>query len=212
MQRTDPNVSTRTLIGQLNSDISEYTRGCAALALGQAREKRAVDDLVKALSDESAWVRGWAAFALGEVGAPAARTVPDLAKLLDHELHQVARASLDAMACIGKNIRVALPAIRRLLTVDNPAWQEGMRAGQRYGEVGVRFNALCALLNSDIDMDEVDDLMVACLGNVNGYVQALAVEALTRPRGSEDRPGLRHALDYLKAHRWDHTLTGERLL
>ena len=78
--------------------------------------------------------------------------------------------------------------------------------------MGVRFNALCALLNSDIDMDEVDDLMVACLGNVNGYVQALAVEALTRPRAREHRPGLRHALDYLKAHRWDHTLNDQRLL
>ena len=188
-----------------------YTLQDEAYALGAMGEV-AVGPLMELLSHDDAWIKINAAFALGEVGAPAACAVPDLAKLLDHELHQVARASLDAMGCIGTNIRVALPAIRRLLTVDNPAWQGGMRAGQRYGEVGVRFNALCALLNSDIDMDEVDDLMVACLGNVNGYVQALAVEALTRPRGSEVRPGLRHALDYLKAHRWDHTLTGERLL
>ena len=188
-----------------------YTLQDEAYALGAMGEV-SVGPLMELLAHEDAWIKINAAFALGEVGVPAACAVPDLTKLLDHELHQVARASLDAMACIGTNIRVALPAIRRLLTVDNPAWQEGMRAGQRYGEVGVRFNALCAVLNSDIDMDEVDDLMVACLGNVNGYVQALAVEALTRPRGSEDRAGLRHALDYLKAHRWDHTLNDQRLL
>ena len=188
-----------------------YTLQDEAYALGAMGEV-AVPPLMQLLEHEDSWIRINVAFALGEIGAPAACAVPHLAKLLDHELHQVARAGLDAMACIGENMHVALPAIRRLLTVDNPAWQEGMLAGQRYGEVGVRFNALCALLNSDIDMDEVDDLMVACLDNVNGYVQALAVEALTRPRDSEVRPGLRHALDYLKAHRWDHTLNGERLL
>ncbi len=188
-----------------------YTLQDEAYALGAMGEV-AVPTLVELLGHEDAWIKINAAFALGEIGEPAACAVPDLARLLDHELHQVARAILDAMGCIGTNIGIALPAIRRLLTVDNPAWQGGMRAGQRYGEVGVRFNALCALLNSDVDMDEVDDLMVACLGNVNGYVQALAVEALTRPRASEERPGLRHALNYLKAHRWDHTLTGERLL
>ena len=188
-----------------------YTLQDEAYAFGAMGEV-AVQPLMELLGHDDAWIKINAAFALGEIGAPAACAVPDLAKLLDHELHQVARASLDTMACIGTNVRVALPAIRRLLTVDNPAWQEGRLAGQRYGEVGVRFNALCALLNSDIDMDEVDDLMVACLGNVNGYVQALAVEALTRPRTREDRPGLRHALDYLKAHRWDHTLNDQRLL
>ena len=188
-----------------------YTLQDEAYALGAIGEV-AVPALRELLRHEDAWIRINAAFALGEVGAPAACAVPDLAALLDHELHQVARASLDAMACIGTNIRVALPAIRRLLTVDNPAWQEGMLAGQRYGEVGVRFNALCALLNSDVPMDEVDDLMVACLDNVNGYVQALAIEALTRPRNGEDRAGLRHALHYLRAHRWDHTLNGQRLL
>ena len=188
-----------------------YTLQDEAYALGAMGEV-AVRPLMELLGHDDAWIKINAAFALGEVGVPAACAVPDLTKLLDHELHQVARASLDAMACIGTNIRVALPAIRRLLTVDNPAWQEGMRAGQRYGEVGVRFNALCALLNSDIGMDEVDDLMVACLGNVNGYVQALAIEALTRPRTGEGRPGLRHALHYLRAHRWDHTLNDQRLL
>jgi len=188
-----------------------YTLQDEAYALGAMGEV-AVRPLMELLGQDDAWIKINAAFALGEIGAPAGRAVPALAKLLDHGLHQVARASLDAMACIGTNIGVALPAIRKLLTVDNPAWQEGMRAGQRYGEVGVRFNALCAVLNSDIDMDEVDDLMVACLGNVNGYVQALAVEALTRPRAGEYRPGLRHAVEYLKAHRWDHTLNDQRLL
>lgn len=38
------------------------------------------------------------------------------------------------------------------------------------------------------------------------------LEALTRPRPGEDRPGLRHSLHYLKAHRWDHMLAhGKRI-
>ena len=34
-----------------------------------------------------------------------------------------------------------------------------------------------------------------------------------RPRGGADRPGLLHELDYLKTHRWDHTLAnGKRVI
>ena len=89
-------------------------------------------------------------------------------------------------------------------TVDNPRWQKQGDRGWT-GENQARFNALCALSNSDIPVDEIEDLLVASLGDASGYVPALALEALTRQRG-EDRPGLRCALDYLKAHRWDDTL------
>ena len=181
-----------------------------AYALGAIGEV-ALPPLLELLKHDDTWMKLNAAYALGEVGAPAACAVPELAKLLDHELHQVARVSLDAMAFIGTNIRAALPAIRKLLTVDNPAWRE--TDPRRWsGQNQARFNALCALLNSDIPADEIDDLLVACLDDESAYVHAMALEALTQPRSGEDRPGLRNALEYLKTHRWDHMLAnGKRV-
>ena len=181
-----------------------------AYALGAMGEV-AVEPLTDLLGHDDAWIKINAAFALGEIGTPAACAVPDLVELLDHEFHQVARASLDAMAYIGTNIRVALPAIRKLLSVDQPAWQR--LDGERWtGENQARFNAMCALLNSDIPVEELDDLMIDCLDDDTAYVHALALEALTRSRRGEDRPGLRRTLHYLKTHRWDHMLAhGKRI-
>ena len=175
-----------------------------AYALG-AMGQTALGTLTELIRHDDDWIKLNAAYALGEVGAPAACAVPDLAALLDHELHQMARVSLDAMAYIGTNIRAALPAIRKLLTVDNPAWTDS-GSSRWSGQIQVRFNAMCALLNSDIPADEIDDLLVACLDDESAYIHALALEALTQPRAGEDRPGLRCALDYLHTHRWDHML------
>ena len=189
-----------------------YTLQDEAYALGAMGEV-AVQPLMELLGHDDAWIRINAAFALGEIGPPAARAMPELAKLLDDERHQVARATLDAMGCIGTNMHAALPAVRRVLTVDNPDWRQPMgSSGDRYGEMGARFNALYALLSSDVSMDEVDDVLATCLDDGFGYVQAMALEGLTRQRSGEDRPGLLHALDYLKTHCWDHTLAnGQRV-
>ncbi|MCY3821099.1 MAG: HEAT repeat domain-containing protein [Gammaproteobacteria bacterium] len=189
-----------------------YTLQDEAYALG-AMGEIAVQPLMRLLGHDDAWIRINAAFALGEIGPSAARAMPKLAKLLDDERHQVARATLDAMGCIGTNMLAALPAVRRVLTVDNPAWRQPMgSSGDRYGEMGVRFNALYALLSSDVSMDEVDDVLATCLDDGFGYVQAMALEGLTRGRPGEDRAGLLHALDYLKTHCWDHTLAnGQRV-
>ena len=189
-----------------------YTLQDEAYALGAMGEV-AVQPLMELLDHDDAWIRINAAFALGEIGPPAARAMPELAKLLDDDRHQVARATLDAMGCIGTNMRAALPAVRRVLTVANPAWRQPMgSSGDRYGEMGVRFNALYALLSSDVLMDEVDDVLATCLDDGFGYVQAMALEGLTRGRPGEDRAGLLHALDYLKTHCWDHTLAnGQRV-
>jgi len=181
-----------------------------AYALGAMGEV-AVDSLIALLKHDDPWIKINAAFALGEIGAPAGRAMADLVELLGHELHQVARVSLDAMAFIGTNTHVALPAIHKLLTVHNPDWQKpSLRGGGWSGENQVRFNALCALLNSDIPMHELEDLLIATLDDDIGYVPALALEALTSERGGEDREGLRQALNYLKLHRWDDTLANER--
>ena len=180
-----------------------------AYALGAMGEV-AVQSLTALLKHVDPWIKINAAFALGEIGTPAACAMADLAALLTHELHQVARTSLDAIAFIGKNTRVALPAIRELLTTDNPHWQEPSPRSDWTGENQARFNALCALLNSDIPMHEIEDLLVVCLDDDIGYIPALALEALTCDRGGEDREGLRRALDYLKLHRWDDTLANDR--
>ena len=179
-----------------------------AYALGAMGEV-AVRPLMELLGHDDDWIKINAAFALGEIGEDAACAMPDLARLLSHELPQVARASLDAMAFIGTNTRVALPFIRRLLTVNNPGWQEPSPRAGWTGENQARFNAMCALLNSDISVEEMDDLLVASLDDETGYVHAMALEALTERRDGEDRPGLRHALDYLMTHRWDHTLAND---
>ena len=179
-----------------------------AYALGAMGEV-AVRPLLELLRHDDAWIKINAAFALGEIGEPAACAMPDLAQLLSHELSQVARASLDAIAFIGTNTRVGLPAIRKLLTVNNPDWQEPSPRAGWTGENQARFNAMCALLNSDIPVEELDDLLVASLDDDTGYVHAMALEALTERRDGEDRPGLRIALDYLKTHRWDHTLAND---
>ncbi len=182
-----------------------------AYALGAMGEV-AVQPLISLLRIDDAWIKINAAFALGQIGKPAACAMADLAELLDHELHQVARTSLDAMAFIGANTRVALPSIKKILTVDNPCWQEHNQRGGWTGENQARFNALCALLNSDIPKEEFEDLLIASLDDAIGYIPALALEALTCDHGGEDRQGLRRALDYLKLHRWDDTLAnGQRV-
>ena len=183
-----------------------YTLQDESYALG-AMGELAVQSLVQLLKHDDPWIKINAAFVLGEIGPAAEESVPELITLLHHELHQVVRAALDAMSGIGTNIQVALPRIRELLTVDNLDWQKPM--GNRRGETGVRFNALYALLCSDISITEIEDLLVCCLDDVNGYVRAMALEALTRPESGEDRDGLVRALDYLKTHCWDDTLAND---
>ena len=171
----------------------------------------ALQPLLELQRHDDTWMKLNAVYALGEIGSSAACAVPELAKLLDHEMQQVARVSLDAMAFIGTDIRAALPAIGKLLTVDNPAWKE-TDPNRWSGQIQARFNALCALLNSDTPVDELDDLLVTCLDDECAYMHALALDALTQERDGEDRPGLRYALDYLMTHRWDHMLAnGKRV-
>jgi HEAT repeat protein len=182
-----------------------------AYALGAMGEV-AIEALIELLKHDDPWIKINVAFSLGEIGPNAARAIPALTELLDHKMSQVVRVSLDAMACIGSNTSVALPAICKVLTLSNPDWQEPSARGGWLGETQVRFNALYALLCSDIPMDEIDDLLVACLNDRFGYVHSLALEALTRERNGENRPGLRKAVHYLKTHRWDHTLAnGQRV-
>ena len=64
------NDSRMALMECLKNDISEYSRGVAALRLGQNRESAALLDLIESLSDDSSWVRGWCVYALGRIQNP----------------------------------------------------------------------------------------------------------------------------------------------
>ena len=68
-QHTEQTISEspQELIKCLRNDISEYSRGVAALALGKNREETALEPLVASLSDNSPWVRGWSVYALGRI-------------------------------------------------------------------------------------------------------------------------------------------------
>jgi HEAT repeat protein len=163
----------------------------------------AVDSLVDLLGREDPWVVINAAFALGEIGCSAARAVPRLAALLDNPDHRVVRAILESIACIGSNTIAALPAIKTLLDAPRDAWEQDLELDHLVGDQ-VHFNAIYALLLSDLDVPEMEALLVELLDRPapNVCVPATALEILLR-RGSPE--GVRRAIAYLKAHRWDDT-------
>lgn len=188
-----------------NPDERHWTEGGyifqdEAYALGCLGEV-AVDPLLALLDREDPWIVINAAFALGEIGAAAERAVPRLARLLENPDHRVVRAVLEAIACIGSNTIAALPAIQKLLETPRDAWHQDIKLDYLVGDQ-IHFNAVYALLLSDLDMHYVEDLLVDILKRPapNVCVPATALEILLR-RGSPE--GVRHAVAYLKAHRWD---------
>ena len=189
----------------------EWNEGAYALqdeayALGAMGEP-ALDVLINLLQSEDKWIKINAAFALGEIGEPAVPAIPILIKQLEDDHHQVIRVSLDALACIGGDVRDALPTIRKLLTTSNSAWQEVPVGRGWTGENQLRMNAMLLLLTSDIAASEIEDLLIGTFQDPNGYVPALAIEALVQ----DGTPaGVRAALDFLKTRRWDDTLANER--
>ena len=218
---------TQSLLGHTDRPLERYKKDTRKRAPNEVRKREwnegafalqdeayalgaigapAIDSLVTLLQHEDPWIKVNAAFALGEVGPCAGVAISALAAQLENEHHQVVRAVLDAIGCIGVYTSIALPAIRRLLLRDNPAWQEKLMRGWT-GESQVRFNAMCAILNSDIPIVDIEDLLVGTFRDPNGYVPALAIEALTR-NGSPQ--GIRSALTFLKTRRWDDSLANEQ--
>ena len=168
----------------------------------------AIPALERLLAHEDPWVQINAAFALGEIGTPARSSVQPLAGLLESPHQQVVRQALDAIGAIGEGIAPALPAIVRLLTTTNLEWQEPQVMRGWTGENQVRMNAALALLNA-INAGErlvdIERILLASLGDPNGYVSAIATEALTR---IGTPTALRAALTFLSDRRWDDTLLG----
>jgi HEAT repeat protein len=179
----------------------------AAYALA-ACGPNAIEPLVGLLQGDDPWVQINAVFALGEHGASAQEAVPHIAPLLDSPLQQVVRQTLDALGAIGVGLGPALPKIEHLLRHHNPEWQEAQVGRGWTGEDQVRLNAAFALLNAVSareDLDVIEAILKPSLADKNGYVAAVASEALLRI-GTPS--ALASAVQYLSDRRWDDTLMG----
>jgi HEAT repeat protein len=163
----------------------------------------AVGPLIRLLDNADPWIQMNAAFALGEIGSTADQAIPRLAEMLDDPNSRVVRAVLEAIACIGSNTKAALPALEKLLRRDRSSWNEDMKLAFLPGDQ-IHVSAVQALLLSDIDPAEVEDLMVELLEKPSATVTVptIALEFLIR-HGSDQ--STRHAISYLQAHRWDDT-------
>ena len=129
MQGLSSDGPPKVLIGHLIHDPSEYTRGCAALALGQAKEKRALEPLLQALSDPSSWVRGWSVYALGQLQDP--NTLSVLCQTLGDDDHWVRQQAADALMRFDS--RLADHALLQSLKQKDPtakAWSLHVIAGR----------------------------------------------------------------------------------
>ena len=179
----------------------------ALAAVGQP----AVDALAHLLESTDPWVLINAAFALGEIGPLAAVAVPKLASLLDHPNQQVVRQTLDALGFIGKNLECAFPSIEWLLENTRQDWQrpEVMRGWTATDQI--RMNTAATLMNAcnyrENPLKKVEDLLIKSLEDENGYVPAIASEALLR-LGTETAQ--RTAISYLSDRRWDESITARK--
>ncbi len=164
----------------------------------------AIDPLVQLLDREDPWIVINAAFALGQIGSPAGRAVPELAAILDTSDDRIIRAVLEAIGCIGSNTIATLPAIEKLLRMPRESWGTNTKLSGAVVGDKVHLNAIFALLLSDIDIGDMEDLLLEILEKPtpNVDVPAVALEILIR-HGSQR--GIRHAIHYLQTHRWDDT-------
>lgn len=168
----------------------------------------AIPDLEALLGHDDPWMRINAVFALGEMGAPARESVAKIATLLDSPHQQVVRQALDALGAIGCGLAPALPKIEQLLRHTNLEWQEAQVTRGWVAEDQVRLNAAFTLLNavnSGEDLDAIERIASAALGDGNGYVSAVAIEILTRIGTPSANAS---AIRFLSRRRWDDTLLG----
>jgi hypothetical protein len=163
----------------------------------------AIDPVQELLGHDDPWIVINAAFALGQTASSAARAVPKLASLLASPDHRVVRAVLESIACIGSNTEAALPALRKLLGTTRDAWEQDIEMDYLVGDQ-IHLNATDVLLQSDLDTEDVEELLIELLEQPAPFffVPATALEILVR-RGSSK--GRRHALQYLHGHCWDDT-------
>ena len=179
----------------------------SAYALAAIGEE-AVPALTSLLESRDPWVVINASFALGEIGPAARDGLPKVIHLLSHPEQQVVRQALDTLGAIGGDIADALPKIEALFIETNPDWQTSEVFRGWTGQDQVRLNAVLALLSC---LDEpanhaaIESILVKSLKDPNGYVPAVATEALVR-LGSNT--AVQASIRYLQDRRWDDTLMG----
>ena len=174
----------------------------ALAAIGEA----AIPALLKLTDEEDPWVIMNATFALGEIGQPSDGVETALVHLLDHPLQQVVRQTLDSLALMNCDLELALPKIEHLLTHTNPEWQTKEVQRGWTGEDQVRLNAVFTLLSAvegPTNNMAIEDILTQILNDRNGYVPAVATEALARI-GSVSAS--QTALRYLQERRLDDAL------
>ena len=156
------------------------------------------------LMHKDPWIVVNAVLALGEIGRPAGRVVLNMAKALDTGDDRIIRAVLKAIGCVGTNAIAALPAISKLLSMSRNSWRDDAQLQDAVVGDKIHNHAMTALLRSDLNINDVEDLLIEVLERPtsNGHLPAVALEMLTRPGSPED---LRRAVHYLKAHGWDDT-------
>ena len=176
----------------------------ALAAVGEA----AVPALSSLLESSDPWVVINALFALGEIGPAAHDGLSQVIHLLNHPKQQVVRQALDTLGAIGGDISNALPKIHSLLVETNPDWQTPEVFRGWTGQDQVRLNAVLALLscvNEPASQAAIESILITSLEDPNGYVPAVATEALVR-LGS--KTAVQASVRYLQDRRWDDTLRG----
>ena len=177
----------------------------AAYALAAIGEP-SIPSLLKLIDMNDPWITMNATFALGEIGNSSEEVITALVQLLKHPLQQVVRQTLDSLALMNCDLEKALPSIEELLTHTNPDWQTKEVQRGWTGQDQVRLNAAFTLLSAiegPTNNLAVEDILSKTLNDRNGYVPAVATEALTRI-GSFSAS--QTALRYLQERRWDDTL------
>ncbi|MEQ8223304.1 MAG: HEAT repeat domain-containing protein [Candidatus Eremiobacterota bacterium] len=131
-------------------DKDPEVRSAAATSLGQIKEPKALDELTKALEEDSdVNVRRLASIAIGEIGD--ASSVPVLIKKLDDKFLNVATSSADGLVKIG------IPSVKPLVEVIE--------------------NRLAADALMKIGEPSVDELIKA-LGSENENIRTIAAKCL----------------------------------
>ena len=171
----------------------------------------AIEPLTELLSLDDPWVLINAVFALGEIGPAAASAVGELSELLRHPQQQVVRQTLDALGSIGINLDEAYTAFKWLFENTRDAWQkpEVMRGWTATDQI--RMNAATTLMNAcnyrQNSLDKVEQLLIKALGDSNGYVPAIASEALLRLGTPTAQQA---AVSHLSDRRWDESVTARK--
>lgn len=181
----------------------------AAYALA-ASDPQIAEDVVPLLASDDPWIVMNALFVLGELGPRASHCVPFVRKLLSHPLQQVVRTAVDALTNIGSNLESALDPLHDLIRRNNTDWLEPQVMRGWHGQDQVRLNiAFCLLsaINFDNDVEKIERILVDALKDSNGYVAAVAVEALTRIGTTNAQA---HVIGYLQDRRWDESITIRR--